>query len=93
LLELDPGESQLTITGFAQNELQTAQAKYSEAERRVREHAGNDSVLVSVDRLTALERAYPNYFADTRVFVELLEQTLSGEEEEITAEPLRLEPA
>ena len=92
LLELDPSESQLTITGFKQNELQRAQIKYSEAERRVRERTGTDAVLVSVDRLTALERAYPNYFADTRVFLELLDQTLIGEEEEISTEPLRLEP-
>ena len=91
LLELDPGQPQLVITGFNQRELSRAQEKYSEAERRVRERPGTDAVLVSVDRLTALERAYPNYFADTHVFVQLLDQTLRGEEEEIALQPLKIE--
>jgi hypothetical protein len=92
LLELDPGTSQLIITGFPQDELEDAQARYAEAERRVQEHRGTDAVLVSVESLAALPRAYPNYFADTRVFVELLRQALSGHQRRIFTGPLKLEP-
>jgi hypothetical protein len=47
-----------------------------------------DAVLVSVDSLAALPRAYPNYFADTRVFMELLSQALSGHKRRIQPKPL-----
>jgi hypothetical protein len=49
---------------------------------------GLDVVLVSVDSLSSLERAYPNYFADTRVFVELMSQALAGRESAIDAPSL-----
>jgi hypothetical protein len=78
LLRLDPGASQLTVTGFKHDEFEKAQQAYSEAEQKVKEQPGTDAVLVSVDSLAVLQRAYPNYFADTRVFVRLLEQALSG---------------
>jgi ppGpp synthetase/RelA/SpoT-type nucleotidyltranferase len=78
LLVLDPGKGTLTVSGFSQHELVAASDAYLEAEKQVRESPGTDAVLVSVDSLAALERAYPNYFADTRVFIELLDQALSG---------------
>ena len=34
-------------------------------------------------RLASLRRAYPNYFADTRVFLELMRQALSGKQKRI----------
>ena len=52
-----------------------ATRQYAEAEKRIVE-SGGDAVLVSVDSVTSLRRAYPNYFLDTRVFLDLLEQTL-----------------
>ena len=95
LLRLDPGprESQLTVTGFKQEEFQQAQQAYSEAEQQVKEKPGTDAVLVSVDSLSVLQRAYPNYFADTRVFVQLLEQALSGRQKRIFTGQLKLDAA
>jgi len=95
LLRLDPGprESQLTVTGFKQEEFQQAQQAYSEAEQQVKEKPGTDAVLVSVDSLSVLQRAYPNYFADTRVFVQLLEQALSGRPRRIFTGQLKLDAA
>ena len=75
LLELDPNAASLTVRGFRVDELLRATDRYAEAERRVTE-AGGDAVLVSVDSLSALRRAYPNYFFDTKVFLELLEGAL-----------------
>ena len=35
-----------------------------------------DAVLVSVDSVASLRRAYPNYFADTHKFLELVSDAL-----------------
>jgi ppGpp synthetase/RelA/SpoT-type nucleotidyltranferase len=83
LLQLDPSASQLVITGFQKEEAEKAQQSYLEAERKAKETPGTDAVLVSVDSLAALPRAYPNYFADTRIFVQLLKQVLSGHQRRI----------
>ncbi len=71
--------------------MQEAEEKYQEAEQVVRDHPGKDAVLVSVDSLVTLERAYPNYFADTRIFAQLLAQELSGNVRGIQVPPLTLE--
>ena len=90
LLKLDTSTNQLVITGFKREELDVAQAAYSEAEELAKGKPGRDAVLVSVDSLANLERAYPNYFADTRVFVELLRQALSGHQRRIFTGDLSL---
>jgi ppGpp synthetase/RelA/SpoT-type nucleotidyltranferase len=90
LLKLDASASQLVVTGFKRDEFEEAQTSYSEAEELVKGKPGRDAVLVSVDSLAALERAYPNYFADTRVFVELMKQALSGHQRRIFTGDLAL---
>jgi hypothetical protein len=82
LMQLDTGSNppELSISGFKQEQYEQASELYLEAEKQSKKYPERDAVLVSVDSLTALERAYPNYFADTRVFVELLSQALSGDE-------------
>lgn len=91
LLELDPVNNALIVTGFKMAEMREAEEKYEKAELVVRDNPGRDAVLVSVDSVNALERAYPNYFADTRVFVQLLDQELSGLERGISVPPLNIE--
>lgn len=78
LLELDPIEGTLRITGFRSDQQEEADQKYAEAETKRKKRSHTDAVLVSVESLNSLSKAYPNYFADTRVFVELLNQALSG---------------
>jgi hypothetical protein len=78
LMSLDPAASRLVVTGYRLGELAQAEAEYAHAEKYAKDHPGTDAVLVAVDSIAALQRAYPNYFADTRVFVELLRQALSG---------------
>ena len=90
LLMLDPAAGKLTITGFRQQEIMKASDAYLEAEKEVQKKPGTDAVLVSVDSLAALERAYPNYFADTRMFIDLLDQTLSGQPGPVSQGQLRL---
>jgi len=72
LLELRAKEGLLRITPYKRRESEEASRQYLEVERQARfdfaeEH---DAVLVSVDSMKALRAAYPNYFADTRRFVD-----------------------
>lgn len=75
LLELDPLQQKVTVRSYARNELEKAQADYLEVEKRT-EDTVSDAVLVSVDSLASLQRAYPNYFLDTRVFIGLVKDAL-----------------
>jgi putative GTP pyrophosphokinase len=65
LLKLEPRNGQMTITGFPRKSLEEASAKYLEVEREISGTPGSEAVLVSVDSLGVLQRAYPNYFLDT----------------------------
>jgi hypothetical protein len=75
LLELDPNAGGIAISGFRARELFRATTQYAEAEKRIAE-SGGDAVLVSVDSLTNLRRAYPNYFLDTEIFLGLLQRVI-----------------
>jgi hypothetical protein len=77
LLELDPKNAKLVIIGFSRDKVSDAQKAYAEAENKVKSNPGTDAVLVSVDSISRLSQAYPNYYADTTVFLDLLRQTLS----------------
>jgi hypothetical protein len=77
LLELDPEERQVKVRSYTRGALAQAQDDYLEVEKRT-EGSVSDAVLVSVDSLAALQRAYPNYFLDTRVFIGLVKDALEG---------------
>lgn len=76
LLELNVETNELNIQAFTARESELASEKYLEAEKRLGD--GNDAVLVSVESLAALRKAYPNYYADTDMFVSLVEDALDG---------------
>lgn len=79
LLELLPGEvggsSTITITGFRARELETATKAYQKAEQAAT-GKGTDVVLVSVESLDALRRAYPSYFLDTSQFIDAVREAI-----------------
>ncbi len=79
LLELDTAGKQTTIKGYKQNELEKASADYLAVEKAIKESGtvGKDAVLVSVDSIVSLRRAYPNYFLDTHVFIDAVNQAVS----------------
>ena len=58
--------------------------KYASTEKRARDNPGTDAALVSVNPVAYLRRVCLNYFADTRAFAELVNQTLEGRHEKIT---------
>lgn len=69
LLELDILGEKLSVKTYTQRQEQQAIADYSNLEKR---HAGRtdyDVVLVGADTTKDLEKAYPNYFVDTREFI------------------------
>jgi hypothetical protein len=69
LLELDPVAMKVSVFGYKQGELGKASNDYLEVEKRSR-GTGTDAVLVSVESMASLRRAYPNYFLDTEKFLE-----------------------
>jgi len=78
LLHLDPGEHTITIRGFKARELEQASEEYLAVEKAIAGHPGSDAVLVSVESLASLRRAYPNYFLDTHAFIKTVKEALSG---------------
>lgn len=92
LLQLDPSKGELNITGYRSDKMLEASAKYAEAEQAVARDPSLDAVLVSVESINNLSRAYPNYFADTRIFLQLMEQALSGHSRGIAVPALQITP-
>lgn len=78
LLELDPGAQQVKVFGFKAQELDQASKKYLTVERDIADRPGAEAVLVSVESLALLRRAYPNYFLDTTVFIAALNHALES---------------
>lgn len=76
LMALDPKAGNVTVTGYRTNELPQASKDYLATERRLATTAGAEAVLVSVESTTALTRAYPNYFLDTRLFLRAVERAI-----------------
>ena len=77
LLSLDLSAHRITVMRYRAVDLETATRDYLNIEREIRGKAGADAVLVSVESLTALRRAYPNYFLDTSVFLNEVGRAIS----------------
>jgi ppGpp synthetase/RelA/SpoT-type nucleotidyltranferase len=71
LLYLDarPDVRKLEITGFRADELQRASDEYLRLEQSIADEAMAQAVLVSVDSVANLAEMYPNYSADTELFI------------------------
>ncbi|MFA6963510.1 MAG: RelA/SpoT domain-containing protein [Patescibacteria group bacterium] len=81
LLELDIDTRRLAIRAFDKKDEETANQMYSAAEKRASEAKANrDIVLVEADTTKELQRAYPNYFLDTKEFIQELENYLNNAE-------------
>jgi len=74
LLEMNPALMSVQVTTFKFAESTLANQKYLEVERKLKDIPGAEAVLVSVDSLDAVRKAYPNYFLDTQVFVRLIQE-------------------
>jgi len=73
-LELDISGDKLNITLYAKQQEAKAIEDYAKAEKRIEGKKGYDVVLVGVEDMADLEKAYPNYFVDTKDFLNYLEK-------------------
>ena len=80
-LEVLGGEAaQLRWNEYAEEELDEAIRAYEDVERAIHRFSGAQTVLVRVDSVDTLRRAYPNYFADTALFLAELENAIGAVE-------------
>jgi len=76
LLKLDPTIGQLEVTAFSKDQLRLAQNQYDWIERMYINDSKIQIVLVSVDSIDALRKAYPNYYADTTEFIKAVKREI-----------------
>ncbi len=78
LLKLDFSENMIHVSGYPRSKSQQANDDYikAEAEAEAESRPNYQVVLVSVDSIAALKRAYPNYFLDTEQFSNILSNLL-----------------
>jgi ppGpp synthetase/RelA/SpoT-type nucleotidyltranferase len=72
LLTLNPQLNRLMVRTYTKDQLVRATEDYAGQEKIVATTPGAEAVLVAVDSLEALRKAYPNYYLDTQVFFENL---------------------
>jgi len=75
ILQLDVHAQNLTVFTIAN--LTAATDQYSALERSSALQPNVDVVLVSVESLSTLRRAYPNYFLDTNVFLDIVREAIA----------------
>jgi ppGpp synthetase/RelA/SpoT-type nucleotidyltranferase len=69
LLELNATAMNVSVSGYAREALPLATSDYLDREKWAKGKEGIQVVLVAAQSLTALRKAYPNYFLDTGKFV------------------------
>ena len=70
----------MTVSGFRKGQLDEASKEYLAVEKQIGGSESEDAVLVSVDSVASLHRAYPNYFLDMAVFSDLIDEMVGKKE-------------
>ncbi len=78
IVEMDPEEHKITVRRFKAKQSEEANTLYTKLESNIPDNSSIQVVLVSVDNVNALKRAYPNYFLDTDSFGRLVDRVLKG---------------
>ena len=76
LLILDTKQKQMEIRTFARDNVYGASELYLYFERKARHDPSIQVVLVSVDSLSALKSAYPNYYLDATAFLQAVQEAV-----------------
>jgi hypothetical protein len=79
VMRLEFGERMVYFLTYNARQSQEANEQYTDLERKAKEGGDTQVVLVSVDSIAALRRAYPNYFLDTERFGKLIDRVLRGQ--------------
>ncbi len=74
LVHMKPDEEVVEIKGYRVNEASRASDDYAKIEKEIRAENSDQAVLVRIESIRALRRAYPNLFLDTAMFAEFLEE-------------------
>ncbi|MCC5823318.1 MAG: RelA/SpoT domain-containing protein [Phycisphaerales bacterium] len=77
VLEFNRLESSLLLSWYGEKDIEDATNHYMESERRFYLNGYGETVLVASKSLASLQRAYPNYFLDTKLFVSKLREALA----------------
>jgi len=70
LMEIDVNQERLTVTAFKEDEEDKAIETLERLEKKNSDRKEYDVVLVGADTVEDLRKAYPNYFADTKEFLD-----------------------
>lgn len=73
LIVLDIAISRVRVTPFAKDQFEKANTAYTDVEKKLKKGNKIQAVLVSIDNIDSLQKAYPNYFLDTREFIAAIE--------------------
>jgi len=76
VLTLDLAKKLLNIQSFRKDEAVASQAAYDKSEKSAEATPNVEVVLVSVEDLDSLRRAYPNYYVDTKGFMDSVDREL-----------------
>ena len=72
LLEVDFNKKIIKVTSYPHQKFSDAASAYLDSEKRAAKKNGLIVALVSTTSVTNLKEAYPNYFADSKIFIENL---------------------
>jgi hypothetical protein len=78
IIEMNPEHHKVTVRRYKAKQSEEANRVYTELESKIPEDSATQVVLVSVENINALKRAYPNYFLDTNTFSQIVERVLKG---------------
>lgn len=78
LVVLDSSSKSVTIRPYPKSQLEQANKDYAQIEERAQKGERIEAVLVSAGPVSALKKAYPNYFLDTHEFVKIMDRVISG---------------
>ncbi|MGH9690081.1 MAG: hypothetical protein ACRD4C_03070 [Candidatus Acidiferrales bacterium] len=66
------------MSQFKKDQIEAAQAAYEKAEKETENSPNMQVVLVAVEDLDALRKAYPNYYVDTKDFITAVRREISA---------------
>lgn len=75
---LDFDRSTLRITGFKKRDFEEAKKLYDFYEEDLRDK-NSDVVLISLDEVKMLKKAFPNYYLDSNSFIDVITKELQGQ--------------
>ena len=79
LLVLDVKQMQITVSRFGKEEAAESQQRYLEVEKENADKPWIQAVLVSVNSVSSLPKAYPNYYLDSSSFLQAVRFAIKDE--------------